>query len=461
MKALFRLFPLAAGASRWFETRFTPLGKLLLGGLLAAGIFSSDSSQTQAYLLFASLAAPLLLAGVLCLFWQPRLRASRVLPRYVTAGEVARYTVAIANEGGAMERDLIAYDRLSGRRPAWTEMRDARAAHTLATDNWFDRRVGFMAWLRQCRALRGGDIDALALPPLPAGLITTVEIELRPTRRGQLRLGTLELARPDPLGLIFSRSYAASPDTVIALPKRYPIPLLDPRPPGSHRRDGTTLATVAGGASEFMALREYRPGDPQKHIHWRSFAKRRIPVVKQFSEDRGNKPILLLDTYCAAPDGRVFEALVATAASVVARPWRDPGTAFELVLVAVDKLIRIGGDDLRETLATQLEFLAELPPARADSFAARIGPLERELEPGLPVLFVTTGWDESRQRFAHGLALRQAASAAVLVVADEAPGAPPQRSIFIVRPATIAADLGRLRFLPTNVAGSSRVQTQR
>ena len=48
-RALFRLFPLAARASRALEQRFTLTGRLLMGVLLSAAILGIDIGQTLAY----------------------------------------------------------------------------------------------------------------------------------------------------------------------------------------------------------------------------------------------------------------------------------------------------------------------------------------------------------------------------------------------------------------------------
>ena len=48
---------------------------------------------------------------------------------------------------------------------------------------------------------------------------------------------------------------------------------------------GIPLASHTGDSLEFMGTREYRPGDPIKHIHWRSWARVGKPVVMEFQEE--------------------------------------------------------------------------------------------------------------------------------------------------------------------------------
>ena len=64
-----------------------------------------------------------------------------------------------------------------------------------------------------------------------------------------------------------------------------------------------------------MALRDYRPGDPPRHIHWRSWAKMGRPIVKEFEDEFFVRHALILDTFCEAPEADRFEESVSVAAS--------------------------------------------------------------------------------------------------------------------------------------------------
>ena len=53
---------------------------------------------------------------------------------------------------------------------------------------------------------------------------------------------------------------------------------------------------------DFFALRRWRSGDSRKNIHWRSTAKQRFPIVKQFVERNNRDFALVLDLF--ADDNR-------------------------------------------------------------------------------------------------------------------------------------------------------------
>lgn len=52
---------------------------------------------------------------------------------------------------------------------------------------------------------------------------------------------------------------------------------------------------------EFFALRQWRPGDNRKNIHWRSTAKMQQPMVRQFDEPTHRDIAIVIDLFQAAP----------------------------------------------------------------------------------------------------------------------------------------------------------------
>src|SRR5690606_24779104 len=65
----------------------------------------------------------------------------------------------------------------------------------------------------------------------------------------------------------------------------------------------------------FMSVRDYRPGDPMRRIHWAGWARAQRPVVKEFQEEFFVRHALLLDTFAGSPEAESFEDAVSLAAS--------------------------------------------------------------------------------------------------------------------------------------------------
>ena len=278
---LFRLFPLAARGSRWLEQRFTSGGRLLLGVLVSGAILGIDISQTLAYQ-FAALAFSLLVTSfLLSVRWRPHLEVRRVLPAMVTAGLGSHYWLEITNHGPRLESELLVQDQLHEPSLGLTQFKALRDARQYKATNWFDKAVGFPRWVALRRSQRGAELALTRLPPIAAGATVRVKLELTALRRGWLRFVGLRVFCPDALGLCRARHQLVVTDKLLALPRRHPVPRIRLNSERRYQPGGVSLALAVGDSQEFAALRDYRPGDPRRHIHWRSFAKTGALIVKQ------------------------------------------------------------------------------------------------------------------------------------------------------------------------------------
>lgn len=108
---------------------------------------------------------------------------------------------------------------------------------------------------------------------------SVVELFLQASRRGYLRPGRLLVETHFPLGLLRAWTWV----DLNAAGLVYPKPLFGPYPERhkSRRQDGTLMDPA--GSDDFTDLRSYQPGDPIKHILWRSYAKSDELSVKNYA----------------------------------------------------------------------------------------------------------------------------------------------------------------------------------
>ena len=93
--------------------------------------------------------------------------------------------------------------------------------------NWLDRTYGYYRWRWLMGRNRNAHIEEQPLPDLPGGAECSIEAELLPLRRGLLRLTGTTVACPDPFGLFRSLRKIPGQQSVLILPKRYPVPKFD------------------------------------------------------------------------------------------------------------------------------------------------------------------------------------------------------------------------------------------
>ena len=128
------------------------------------------------------------------------------------------------------------------------------------------------------------------------GAWTDLRAEVRPMRRGRVRLGPVTVRTGGPMGLGGRQStLPASQDARVypALRGRAEVELRVRR--GRLLQAGVRSSALRGGGSDFDALREYMPDDEFRRINWRATARSPKAIANQFREERSQQVILLLD----------------------------------------------------------------------------------------------------------------------------------------------------------------------
>ncbi|MCB1748392.1 MAG: DUF58 domain-containing protein [Gammaproteobacteria bacterium] len=442
-KLLYRLFPLAGRASFWVERRLTPAGRMVFALGVGALLFGVDMRQTLAYQVAALALAALVAARLAGVGWRPRLTISRVLPDFATRGTSLVYFVEIANHGQRVERDLVLGDSLLTPALDYAAFQRRRAGDGRRRGNIVDRAIGFPRWVALRRHDRGADLGLVEVPAIAPGARLRVPVELTPLRRGALRFEAIELYRPDPLGLYRSRHRVVVADTLLALPRRHPMPAFHLRSERHYQRGGISLAHAVGDSQEFAALRDYRPGDPRRHIHWRSFARTGQLVVKEYQDEYFDRHALVIDTHVAS--GPLLEGVVEVAASIAAGR-RGQDSILDL-LFAGREVIELGtgrglGDEIRA-----LAYLAEVDAggeATLDDLAALLDERAGQLA---SVVCVLAGSEPARRALVTRLAALGIAVVSLELTLDDSTQAPRAHGAerhFTIRVGHLGEDLARV-----------------
>lgn len=414
---LFHNFRRVFALDRWTRQHFTKAGLLILGSLIAAGMFGIDTRQTLAYQLFSLLLILLLLAILSSKFFifRMRLTAQRHLPQFATIGETLHYRVQLQNHTQKRQHDLTLRENIKLVPPNFeTFLRVKEPGQEKR--NWFDNYVGYPRWLWMMKISKGVEIAEQSLPPIPPKGKIEIKMTLSPLRRGYIHFTGISLARPDPFGL-FNALYTLSiSDSLLILPKRYPVGEITLSGSRKYQRGGIQLATSIGDAEEFISLREYRPGDPLRHIHWKSFAKLGKPVVKEYQDEFFVRHALILDTFTEQSTStcelfETFESAVSVAASFVAAPRSDE-ILLDLMFIGTRAYNFTGGRGLGQT-EQLLEILACVEACTDQPFS-QLYPLVMEHTAALSgCVIVLLNWDDARQ---HLVQLLKNAGIPLLVV---------------------------------------------
>lgn len=154
------------------------------------------------------------------------------------------------------------------------------------------------------------------LAHVPAGGSTEGKSINRFVRRGIYPLGTVTLSTSFPFGMFLKERDLEIPGEVVVWP-RTDRPVRTPTPGGGRvPRSGTSAQGAAGHRGEYRSLRSYRPGDDPRDIHWRSSARLREPVLREYERDGAETRWICLDL--RAEPGDAAEVAVEVAAALAA-----------------------------------------------------------------------------------------------------------------------------------------------
>jgi uncharacterized protein (DUF58 family) len=388
-KPVYWSYRAAGGSWYWATRRFTFAGMAVAVALVVSGAVGMDVENTVTYQSFALLLAMLLFACGCSFFFRGKFSAARLLPRVATAGQPFRYRVRVKNLTRKNQSSLTLLENLVDPRPSFAEW----LAFQLAEG----RRVRpFRVNQRRSKnPFRQANLKAAEIPPVPPGGEVDAQMEIFPLRRGMLQLAGVTVARPDPLGLFRAFIQVSALQTVLVLPRRYPLPNISLPGAVRYQKGGVALAAHVGSSEEFVSLRDYRHGDPLRHIHWRSWAKAGKPIVKEFEDEFFVRHALVLDTFGEEPNNEVLEEAVSVAASFACTILTQE-SLLDLLFVGHQSYCFTAGRGLAHA-DQMLEILASVKNCADKPFATLEHLVLNHITAVSGCICVLQRWDEARQ----------------------------------------------------------------
>ena len=363
---LYHIYRWMHAFKKWRNQRFTPVGQAALAGLVLAAVVGLDTKQTMVYQVFTLLLALILIDMISSLIFRFRFSANRILPRFGSAEDSMEYRVVIYNQTTRTQQGLWLFENFPEPYPKYREFL-AVIEPDQKRRNRFDQALGYYRWLWLISRKQQASAKSIQLPSLAPQSETQIVVKIIPSRRGILRLTSLTVARPGPMGLFFARKTVSVPQSITILPKRYDLGPIDLAGSRKYQSGGVALASSVGDSEEFISLRDYRPGDPLRKIHWKSWAKAGKPVVKEYQDEFFLRHALILDTFQDAGFSETLEEAVSVAASLACQVQTQE-SLLDLIFVGTEAYCFTSGRGLAGTDKI-LEILAGVVPCQDKSFS--------------------------------------------------------------------------------------------
>lgn len=229
----------------------------------------------------------------------------------------------------------------------------------------------------------------------------TGRYQLRLSQRGRYEFGPLQVNSRFPLGLVERGLVLAARDEILVYPR------IGRLSAGWRRRLQTATqlvshaqARVGSFHDDFHRIREYRPGDEPRSIHWRTTARRNELMVREFRESRDRHLIVLLDAWVPEPPTAAERERVEYAISLAATIALDQmlnGRGSDVFFAMSGSLFRswggAGGTGERNDL---LDMLAVLQPSSRADLGRLLHAAMQEQTPHTRTLLITGDRRRSR-----------------------------------------------------------------
>lgn len=123
-----------------------------------------------------------------------------------------------------------------------------------------------------------------------------VRYSYRPSRRGTVTFGDIELWLPSPARLWEQRRTIAATRQVPVYPDFSPIARAALAVDNSRARFGQRPRPHTGEGLEFQELRDYQPGDSPRRIDWKASARRRSLITRHYRDEQNQTVWVMLDS---------------------------------------------------------------------------------------------------------------------------------------------------------------------
>jgi uncharacterized protein (DUF58 family) len=231
---------------------FTREGKIIVILSVGVGFAAINTGNNLLYLLLGWLLSFIIASGILSEMTLRALAVERRPPPRIFAGEPFLMEVVIKNGKPKRASYSIEVEDLQGKTP-------------------IDKRCYFLK--------------------IPEGKTQRTSYRHTFVKRGLYTLTGYRLATKFPFALFRKSRDVESALDVLVYPARVPVP----RPPPRAATRGDAIADRLGRRGEFFGLREGRPGDDRRDVHWKSSARSGRLLVREYEDELARRVVIGVD----------------------------------------------------------------------------------------------------------------------------------------------------------------------
>jgi uncharacterized protein (DUF58 family) len=380
----------------WRKRHFTSAGLMVLICFFVSGLLGFNVLRTTLYQFTVLSFSVMMVSILLSMFpFRFKVRVNRILPEYSTVGRKVFYEIEITNLSLKTQKGLILYEDFLDPRPSIQSLQSRKEPFENHRNAW-DKKTLYYRWLWLILKNQKALIAPIELPDIGAKETIKVSVSFVPLHRGYIHFSGFVFARPDLLGLFNRLSKTKKVQKLLVLPERVPIESVDLMATRQYQPGGISFASSIGNNNEFMSLRQYRPGDPMRNIHWKTFAKTNELVIKEFEDEYFVRHALILDTYLSSGDEDLFEQAVIIASSFLSS-MQTHDSILDLMFVGNQIYSFPSGRGLGHC-DKMLEIMACVEPNCDKTIFDLIPSLESNMRKFAGSICIFLGWDKGHKK---------------------------------------------------------------
>ena len=253
---------------RWIgykmEYKVTREGWIYIGGVFLVALAALNTGNNLLFLILASLIAVILMSGVLSSITLSGVELRLELPEHIFAGQPVRAVVELQNEKLTLPSFSMRVEAVKSK--------DAPAAALLETPVYF--------------------------PYLPKQDRVQQGVPMTFPRRGVYRQDTFRIITRFPFGFLQKARRLDLKTEALVYPSVEQTQEFLEILPGLQ---GALESPSKGRGQDLYALRDYRPMDSARHVHWKASARLGSLMVREFTREDDCRVLLVLDPYVPGP----------------------------------------------------------------------------------------------------------------------------------------------------------------
>ena len=237
--------------------------------------------------------------------------------------------------------------------------------------------------------------------------VTRIIHRVRFRKRGTHVLGEFEVVAIDPLGVFAFTGRVSCEGEIVVYPQPEPLNSFTLSGADRYGWQEFTAAALRGVSVDPDGVREYAPGDPLRHIHWRQTARTGRLAVIEFEEPQTVNLVIVLDLQQGTEFGEGTETTLERGVSLAASLAQEAiqsGASVRLVVpddaaVAESTVASFGAAGVsnrgQEHLLAVLDALARAEARSAEPVSKLVNQAVGNLLPGTTLVIITAQNDSA------------------------------------------------------------------